>query len=114
MNKDGKTLFRNNYAWNNGDKTLRLFTPDIYFFHLLYIIKYVMSIKKRKKKKKKSMLCLQTIFVCSGKRDILGIQRGWGFGTQVQLRTISLMVTNSMIKINIPFLIKWLERFPQY
>lgn len=73
-----------------------------------------MSIKKRKKKKKKSMLCLQTIFVCSGKRDILGIQRGWGFGTQVQLRTISLMVTNSMIKINIPFLIKWLERFPQY
>ncbi|KAH9741957.1 hypothetical protein KPL70_002802 [Citrus sinensis] len=69
MNKDGKTLFRNNYAWNNGDKTLRL-----------------------------------------GKRDILGIQRGWGFGTQVQLRTISLMVTNSMIKINIPFLIKWLER----
>lgn len=55
------------------------------------------------------MLCLQTIFVCSGKRDILGIQRGWGFGTQVQLRTISLMVTNSMIKIHIPFLIKWLE-----
>lgn len=50
MNKDGKTLFRNNYAWNNGDKTLRLFAPDIYFFHLLYIIKYVMSIKKRKKK----------------------------------------------------------------
>lgn len=80
MNKDGKTLFRNNYAWNHGDKTLRLFTPDIYFFHLLYIIKYVMSIKKRKKKKKKSMLCLQTSFVCSGKRDILGIQRGWGFG----------------------------------
>lgn len=32
MNKDGKTLFRNNYAWNNGDKTLRLFAPDIYFF----------------------------------------------------------------------------------
>lgn len=53
MNKDGKTLFRNNYAWNHGDKTLRLFTPDIYFFHLLYIIKYVMSIKKRKEKRKK-------------------------------------------------------------
>lgn len=49
MNKDGKTLFRNNYAWNHGDKTLRLFAPDIYIFHLLYIIKYVMSIKKRKK-----------------------------------------------------------------
>lgn len=49
MNKDGKTLFRNNYVWNNGDKTLRLFAPDIYFFHLLYIIKYVMSIKKKKK-----------------------------------------------------------------
>lgn len=55
MNKDGKTLFRNNYAWNDGDKTLRLFTPDIYFFHLLYIIKYVMSIKKRKKKKRKKV-----------------------------------------------------------
>lgn len=49
MNKDGKTLFRNNCAWNHGDKTLRLFAPDIYIFHLLYIIKYVMSIKKRKK-----------------------------------------------------------------
>lgn len=44
------------------------------------------------------MLCLQTIFVCGGKRDILRISDGW-----------QIHCTSSYT-----FLINWLERFPQH